>query len=75
MKLEISFVRHISELHRIGLIDSDDVFQCIRRIGELGEQKDNDVVKCRFLYAEQLIREEEKQKDKQNEKTTTAPMQ
>lgn len=55
-KAEFSFLRHLSEMARIGLIDSDDVYTCVTRLREL-ESKTPDQPEPRFLYAENLMRQ------------------
>lgn len=54
MKMEITFLRHLSEMARIGLLDSDDVFKCVLRLREL-EQSSDQKPEPRFIYEEELL--------------------
>lgn len=70
LSLEVSFLRHLSEMHRIGLVDSDDVFNCILLLRELEEAKD-DRPEPRFIYAEEALRRAEKAKQQKQHKQKT----
>lgn len=54
MKLEIAYVHHLSEMSRMGLIDSDDLYSCVQQMRTLeNERTDEELPK--FLFAQQLL--------------------
>lgn len=55
LKLEVSFLRFLADLTRIGLIDSDDVYFCVTKMKTLGKNDD----KCHAKQCVDVV----KQKD------------
>lgn len=59
MKLEVAFLRHLSEMSRIGLIDCDNVYSCIRQMEEL-ENATEEHDQPTFLFAQHMLRQAKK---------------
>lgn len=59
LKFEVSFLRHLSEMVRLGLLDSDDIYGCVLKMKELseneniGEKADEEPT---FLFENSLLR-------------------
>lgn len=55
MKLETAFVHHLSEMSRMGLIDSDDLYSCVQQMRSLENEGPNDEVLPGFIFAQQML--------------------
>ena len=57
LNLEVTFLRHLTEMTRIGLIDSDNVFKVLEILGKVEPDSAKEKDTKRLLFAEQIAAE------------------